>query len=156
MIKIGFTGHRILPNDPKVAERLTKTIEKLIEQGAKDFYAGGAIGWDTLCAQTVLKLRETHHDIHLHLVLPCPPVEQSARWNDRNKAVYDAILEKADSTEIVSPHYSPECMKKRNERLADLSQIMVCYCTNIKKRSGSAQTIRSAQSKNAVIINLAQ
>lgn len=152
MKSIGFTGHRILPKDPTLAEKLSAQLEQLIAEGATDFYAGGAIGWDMLCENTVLRLREKHPHIRLHLVLPCPPEEQTARWNAPLITMYNSILEKADSVEIVSPHYCDNCMKTRNLRLVTLSECIVCYCSSF--RSGTAQTIRMAQSKDVRVIHL--
>ena len=152
MTSIGFTGHRQLPNDPTLPERLISLLEQLISEGATEFYAGGAIGWDMLCERTVLQLRAKHPHIHLHLVLPCPPAEQTARWGKALIAEYYRILAAADSVETVCSRYTDACMKKRNERLVELSEAIVCYCSSF--RSGTAQTIRIAQSKNIRIIHL--
>ena len=57
-----FTGHRELPTDdlPEISKRLEDTLVALIEQGYCYFGAGGALGFDTLAAQTVLRLRERY------------------------------------------------------------------------------------------------
>lgn len=67
-----FTGHRELPTDdlPEISKRLEDTLVKLIEQGYRYFGAGGALGFDTLAAQVVLRLRERYPQIRLILVLP--------------------------------------------------------------------------------------
>ena len=52
-----FTGHRILKITDTLSERLRETLIKFIENGATDFYAGVAIGWDMLCENTVLQLK---------------------------------------------------------------------------------------------------
>ena len=81
MKNICFTGHRQIRNDGTLTIRLEETLRNLIEQhGATDFYSGSAIGWDTLCAKTVLKLRSTYPHIRLHLVFPCCEAEQTASW----------------------------------------------------------------------------
>ena len=68
-----FTGHRELPTDdlPEISKRLEDTLLTLIEQGYCYFGAGGALGFDTLAAQAVLRLRERYPQIRLILVLPC-------------------------------------------------------------------------------------
>ena len=68
-----FTGHRDIPFFciPSLKRKLKKTVEDLINQGYCYFGAGGALGFDTLAAQTVLDLRKTHSQIKLILVLPC-------------------------------------------------------------------------------------
>ena len=152
MKSIGFTGHRHIPNDPTLNERLIAVLEQLISDGACDFYAGGAYGWDMLCERAVLKLRQKHPHIRLHLVLPCPPEAQTRKWSAPLIAEYDRILAAADSIEVVSPRYTDQCMKKRNARLVELSECMVCYCSHF--RSGTAQTIRMAEGSNVRIIHL--
>ena len=43
-------------------------------------------------------------------------------------------------------------MKRRNERLVELADYCICYCTN--PRSGTGQTVRMAKDKGIDIINL--
>ena len=54
-----FTGHRKIPSDryELVAKRLKDEVEELIKQGYTYFGAGGALGFDTLAAQTVLEIK---------------------------------------------------------------------------------------------------
>ena len=68
-----FTGHRVLPilQVSSIRQRLRKTLEDLIEQGYCFFGTGGALGFDTIAAQTVLNLRKKYQQIRLILVLPC-------------------------------------------------------------------------------------
>ena len=68
-----FTGHRHLPEDqkPEITARLENAIVSLIHSGYLYFGAGGALGFDTLAAQTVLRLRRSYPLIKLILVLPC-------------------------------------------------------------------------------------
>ena len=68
-----FTGHRSLPAEelPEISRHLEDTLIALIEQGYCYFGAGGALGFDTLAAQMVLRLRERYPQIRLILVLPC-------------------------------------------------------------------------------------
>ena len=105
MVKsICFTGHRHIAKEklPAALAELRRVLETAIPQGFVDFYAGGALGWDTYCAQTVLDLREEYPCIALHLVLPCSRAEQTARWTEAQKAAYDCIYREADSCEFVS------------------------------------------------------
>ena len=118
-------------------------LETAIPQGFVDFYAGGALGWDTYCAQTVLDLREEYPCIALHLVLPCSRAEQTARWTEAQKAAYDCIYREAD------------CMRLRNKRLVELADCCVCFCGEPEGRSGTAQTVRMARQKGIPVINLA-
>ena len=150
-----FTGHRNIKSDPNLTLHLENTLRRLIqEEKAKEFYSGGAIGWDTLCAQTVLNLRNEFPHIRLNLILPCRNEEQTALWNDYDKKLFMEILSAADSVEFTSDKYYNGCMKKRNQRLVELSDCCVC-CYNIRNKfSGTGQTVRMAESKGIPIINL--
>lgn len=54
-----FTGHReILESEGAVKARLMGILEELIHQGYRYFGAGGARGFDSLAAKTVLELKE--------------------------------------------------------------------------------------------------
>ena len=152
-----FTGHRTIAEDKeKLSARLYAFLERLVtEQKVTDFYTGGAVGWDTLAALTVLKLRESYPEVKLHLVLPCPFEEQSAKWNEAQKAEYQHILSLADSLEQVSDRYYNGCMKARNARLVELaSDYCICYWNPKDFRSGTGQTVRMAKKKGIEVINL--
>lgn len=148
-----FTGHRIIKQSNELTEHLTATIKRLIENGVTDFYAGGAIGWDMLCENTVLALRNDYPQIKLHLVLPCSPAEQCAKWSQTHKNEYDKIFALANSIELTSSFYYNGCMKKRNTRLTELGNICICYW-NGNQQSGTYQTINIASKKAIDIINL--
>ena len=150
-----FTGHRQVPFSPILNTRLRKAIKKLIEDGAVDFYSGGALGWDMLCARIVLSLREGSPEIRLHMILPCPAEEQSKSWNSADKSVFNEILRQADSVEIVSQRYYEGCMKQRNLKLVEKADCCVCYYNPARYASGTGQTVRLAEKKGIKIINLA-
>ena len=101
--------------------------ERLIKQGVTDFYDGGAIGFDMLAAETVIELKAEYPDIKLHMLLPCPANEQIKGWNKTQITRYQKILQAADSISIVSEHYTKDCMKRRNERLVELSDCCIYH-----------------------------
>lgn len=154
MKSVCFTGHRHIINKEKLQNRLTATIEQLISDGVTDFYAGGAIGFDTLAANTVLLLREKYPHIKLHLILPCCKSDQTAKWTAEQIAEYDKILSAADSTEYICEKYYYGCMKTRNARLVELADCCVCYYDSKNSASGTGQTVRMAERKKIHITNL--
>ena len=155
MKHICFTGHRNIKISQDLAPHLEEILRKLIqEENAVEFYSGGAIGWDMLCAQTVLNLRNEFPHIRLNLILPCGNEEQTALWNATDKKLFMEILSAADSIEFTSDKYYNGCMKKRNQRLVELSDCCVCYYNIRNKFSGTGQTVRMAESKGVPIINL--
>jgi len=149
-----FTGHRKMKTSPKLEKTLADTLKELIEkENVTTFYAGGAVGWDTICAKTVIRLKKEYPFIKLALILPCPAEEQTKLWSEDNKTLYYKILNHADSVECVSGKYFTGCMKLRNERLVLLSDICVCYFDGSSK-SGTSQTVRIATECGLQIINL--
>ena len=154
---ICFTGHRnISEGGEALSDQLYTLLERFVaEQKVTDFYAGGAVGFDALAAMTVLKLRESYPQVKLHLVLPCPYEDLSAKWNDAQKTEFQHITSLANSTEEVSDHFYNGCMKTRNARLVELATMScVCYWNPKNFRSGTGQTVRMAQKKGIEVINL--
>lgn len=156
MKSICFTGHRQIDESSALKECLQKKLKEMIAAGCTDFYAGGAIGWDTLCAGTILTLRGGYPHIRLHLVLPCSPEEQTAKWKDAEKSEYYYILRAADSVEQISVCYQGGCMKRRNAKLVEYADICVCYYHPQRIRSGTGQTVRMAEKKGLPICNFAE
>lgn len=149
-----FTGHRFLPENEKekISLALESTVLSLIHSGYRYFGAGGALGFDTLAAQTVLRLRQSYPDIRLILVLPC--ISQADKWPPADVAVYREIMEQADKVVYTSQAYTAGCMFKRNRHLVDHSSVCICYLG--KSTGGTAYTVDYARKCGLKIINLAE
>lgn len=67
-----FTGHRKIPLDQleSVTQRLRDAVIASIKDGYLYFGAGGALGFDTLAAQTVLNLKKDYPRLSLSLSYP--------------------------------------------------------------------------------------
>jgi len=148
-----FTGHRELPADrySAIALKTETVIEELIQKGYRYFGAGGALGFDTLAAQAILRLQKRYPEICLILVLPCP--EQSAGWSSENKRIYEEIKAAAHKVVYTSESYTKGCMHKRNRHLADNSSICIAYLT--KEKGGTFYTVNYARKKGILVINVA-
>ena len=148
-----FTGHRsIEPAHARLIPGiLDQILRTLIRHGATFFYAGGALGFDTVAAIAVLRLKKEFPHIKLNLILPCK--DQARNWNETNRAIYEAILEQADSVEYASSHYTSYCMHDRNRRLVDSAQLCIAYCEH--SGGGSAYTMGYALKNEKEVINLA-
>ncbi len=72
-----FTGHRNIKNTAEIKKRLYILLEEVIQNGAVVFLAGGASGFDLLCEETIISLREKYPHIRLHIIMPCPEIEQT-------------------------------------------------------------------------------
>lgn len=124
----------------------------LIHEGYLYFGAGGALGFDTMAAQTILKLQSTYPDIRLILVLPC--VSQTRGWSTSDTEEYERIKGLANKVVYVSQEYSRGCMFKRNRHLVDNSSVCVCYLS--ENSGGTAYTANYAKTKDVTVINIAK
>ena len=148
-----FTGHRVIPSGEKETIRnlLETAIEKAIQDGYRFFGAGGALGFDTLAAQTVLTLKQQYPHIRLILVLPC--INQANGWKQADIDEYERIKSLADKVVYTSTEYTYGCMHKRNRHLVDNSSLCICYLTKVS--GGTAYTVRYAENKKISVFNLA-
>ncbi len=127
---------------------LRTTLELFASSGMREFICGGALGFDTLAATEVLRLKERFPDISLFLALPCR--DQAARWTSAQKKTYDAILQKADKVEWLFDHYVPGCMQMRNRFMVDHADVCVAYYTG--RPGGTMQTIQYAKEKGVRLL----
>ena len=151
-----FTGHRKMKDDEgEISEKLYSLIERLYdEESISVFYAGGAVGFDTVAAKCVLRLKEKHKYVKLHLILPCSNEEQTRNLTASQRNEFNDILKRADSVEYTSPHYFKGCMSRRNKRLVECAEnCCICYYDSTIK-SGTAQTVELAKKKGLKIYDL--
>ncbi len=150
-----FTGHRIIPKSIKeiLRDKLKENIIKLIEEYDVDtFISGGALGFDTIAAETVIDIRNEYPNIKLKMYLPC--YGQSKRWNYENQYKYRLIVANADEViYIVKRNYTNDCMKLRNIKMIWDSKYCIAFYKN--DRSGTSYTVKNAQLHNVKIINIA-
>lgn len=121
-----FTGHRIIKekeiDDLKI--RLEQEIINLIEKDVVFFVCGRALGFDTIVALTILKL----------------------------KKVYKNILSLSDRIICISDRYTSDCMLNRNRYMVNISYYCICYLR--KNKSGTAYTVNYAKELNLQIVFL--
>lgn len=122
-----------------------------IEQGYQYFGAGGALGFDTLAAQTVLNLKQWYPCIKLILVLPCE--DQAARWRANDVKEYERIKSHADKIVYTADRYFNGCMQK-NRHLVDGSSLCICYLA--KQEGGTAYTVQYAREKGLRVVNIVE
>lgn len=168
-----FTGHRTMSDQEKqiVAVRLRQVIAALVKEGVVYYGAGGALGFDTLAAQTVLEMKKEYPQLRLILVLPCE--DQTRNWRSEDIEIYEDIKARCDKVVYVSllapggnahcgdlrptrtsRRYTPDSMYKRNRHLVDHSGTCICYLT--REGGGTAYTVGYAWKKGVHITNLAE
>lgn len=147
-----FTGHRFISGDAvQMQDRLSCEVENLINvHGVNTFYAGGALGFDTLAAECVLSLKGKYPFVNLVLALPCK--NQAEKWSADNKQRYISILQRADVVYYVSDVYNESCMHKRNDYMLANSKYCVCYLRH--SGGGTYYTVNRARSMGRELIEL--
>lgn len=147
-----FTGHRTLYKPAsEISKDLDRVVREMYDRGFRRFCCGGAVGFDTLAEQAVLRLKEEHDDVRLTLILPC--LEQTKKWKAEDVAVYEEILALADETIYTSEHFTPFCMHVRNRRLVDESSVCIAYL--VTDAGGTAATVKYARQQGIEIVNIA-
>jgi uncharacterized phage-like protein YoqJ len=150
-----FTGHRTLTESETntVTLRLDKTIRYLVQNcGTRDFYAGGALGFDTISALAVLEAKKEFPEIALHILVPCRG--QDSKWSASERKLYEKINNAADSVELLSERYYRGCMHARNRALLDAGALCVCCLREGTTTGGTAYTVKTAVRRGIPVINL--
>lgn len=148
-----FTGHRKINQNEmiEVVYRLGDEIEGLIDMGVNNFISGGALGFDTIAALSVILLRDQGYRIRLIMALPC--IGQDKLWNEKDREIYALILKYADEVRyIYEGEYKKDCMRERNKYMVDNSSYCISYLR--RGRSGTSQTVAYAQKQGLEIIRL--
>lgn len=156
-----FTGHRSekLPKGDALKHlriKLSKEIEKAIQDGCNTFLFGGAYGWDLMAAEEVIKKRaviDFNNPRYIRLIAIIPFEEQAVRYSLSDHELYYEIMSKCDDVITLNTHYNSHCYAQRNQYMVERSSRVICYW-NGQARSGTAQTIHMAEKENLEIINL--
>ena len=150
-----FTGHRDLPQGE--VERLEKEagmlIQQLIREGVTEFRVGGAVGFDMIMAELLLRLRDEEKQ-PIRIISMIPYTEWQRKWQSGEKNRQDRILQKSDEVKMIRNSFCKCVYMIRNHALADGAQFCIAYCT--KPTGGSAWTVRFARQNGLKVFNLAE
>ena len=147
-----FTGHRILTANEAAAIlcKLDSILLPLIERKVRVFWLGGALGFDTLAAEHLLKLKQQYPQIVIYLALPFE--EYRNRWSEAQKSRAAHIDMQADQIVYCSHTPSKSAFLQRNRYMVDRSCYCIAYCNH--STGGTAYTLHYAQRKGRIIQNL--
>ena len=147
-----FTGHREIAKFEleNIRIKVEKEISELIKWGISNFICGGAIGFDILCGEIVLKLKMNGANVKLILALPCK--SQSKYFSATDKERYNELISRADEVIYTSENYFNGCMHKRNRFMVDNSKYIIAYCK--KNTGGSYYTREYAKSMGLELIDV--
>lgn len=154
-----FSGHRSqnLPwrfNDEDerclaVKNTLRLEILKAIQKNYRIFLCGMAIGFDMLCASTVLELKKDFPDLKLIGALPCKTQEKF--WNAKDKKIYREMLTKLDAIRCIYDEYiGAECMIERNKYMVNNSSLLIALYNNIS--GGTKFTVDYAKKQGLEVV----
>jgi len=155
-----FTGHREskLPwgyneDDPR-CRRLKRLMFDAIGAaygvGYRHFICGMASGCDMWFGEAVLRLREERPDVTLEAAVPCE--EQAALWPAALKKRYDRLVTACDTVTLVSRHYSPACMMRRNRYMVDRASLLLAVYTGAP--GGTRNTLMYAMQQGVRCVEL--
>ncbi len=145
-----FTGPRSqnLPwkfneNDDRYFMLRDNTKEKIklaITLGYEYFLCGMALGFDMMCAEIVIELKNQFPRIKLCAILPCK--NQEVRWNEKLQTRYKNLLENCDNIFYVNEEFTENCMLERNKYMVDNSSLVIAYSNSFK--GGTKYTVNYA------------
>ena len=144
-----FSGNREIAGDPdELFESVREKVEALIEKGYTDFYAGGAVGFDTLCERCVLALKNKYP--HIRLILAVPFEGQERHWSISAQKAYSEVLKSADEVVILCKAPSKSAFFVRNRYMVDRSNTIIYY--QRKSGGGTEATVEYAKKQGLELI----
>jgi len=121
------------------------------KQGLHTFLCGMERGFDLLCAQTVLELRQSKEYSHIKLIAVQPYIGHS--FSDEWGEIHKEVINAADGIMFTSMKASTtECYQVCNKYMIDNSSRLICFCN--EQESGTSQTILMAKEHGHSVDNL--
>ena len=154
-----FTGHRSQKLPWKFDEKdircismkrnLKKEIEKSINDGYNTFLCGMALGFDMICAETVISLKKKFPNIKIIGALPCKT--QDLKWPQKERNRYHNLLEQLDGIRcIYNTYVGAKCMIERNHFMVNNSSKIIALFDG--QNGGTKDTINYAKKQNLDIV----
>ena len=119
-----------MPNEPQLqqkAEIQDEILRLFWKNGARHFLSSMELGFPTLAAQAVLKLKK---DYPLTLECVLPYEEQASDWKESERDLYFSILERCDKETMLQTLYTPDCLQNCHRYLLAHSNLVLTshYC----------------------------
>ena len=147
-----FSGHRYIAasHRMRIKELLVRAIRYCYAEGCREFYNGGALGFDITAAEVFLAIKDELPDARLVMILPC--AGQDTKWGMEERERFKRVLYLADEVICMSPAYYDGCMQVRNRELVSRSDILIAYLG--QRTGGTAYTVKLAESRGLRVFNL--
>ena len=141
-VTCSVTGHRVLTNDFD-RNALDEKFGEIISRGYEYFLIGMALGFDTECFFSLLRLKDKGADVKTVAVLPCS--DQAKKFSEEDGKNYNFLLSKADFVAAEPRTYFKNCMLIRNNFLVENSSLLLAYYDGEKKEGGTYYTVKKAE-----------
>ena len=142
---VAFAGHRFDWHCIGVENKIPLVLEELIQKGYTIFYDGNSGAFDKKCATAVIELKHKYPHIKLIRIL-------TYYHHEKDKYEIPSCYDGSILPDIEELHYKQKIIK-RNEWIIDNCDILVCHIQNTYK-SGAYRTLKYAQKKNKIVINI--
>ncbi len=129
-----FVGDQDLPayRIKTTRQRLEETVDSLVREGVRCFFASGIPGFELLAAEAVIRYRMRHPDAGVQLVFIPPGKGETAGRPQEDLEKIGALRETAD--QVLDPALYPELARPDTRRcwLADHSMACVTYFSHLR------------------------
>lgn len=151
-----FTGHRYIPetDEGALGALIAEEAGLLYKLGFDTFLTGGALGFDTLAARELLRMKKYGGFPNLKLVLVLPYLGQESRWPQNARMMYEYIKRRADDVIYTGDVYADGLLLRRDRYMVEHSSHCVAYLQGDRTRGGTAYTVRYARQKGLGVTNL--
>ena len=147
-----FTGHRRI--DPSqvaaIRQRICDALRICYSDQIRWFMCGGALGFDTIAAEEIIRFRHDRPDVGLFLAIPC--TGQADFWPYPDQIKYNEIRKLADDEIVLSDRYYNGCMQMRNRFMVQHSRRCISYLSYLS--GGTGYTVRYALANHCEVMNL--
>ncbi len=147
-----FSGHRDVKEKdiPAILSRVEAITDSLEAKGVIYYGVGGALGFDTLMAEYIIKRRERDNRLKLIEILPYPDYRKY--WTAQQQRRAEVIDSKADKIVYCSKFPSKAAYLARDRHMVDGSAYCVAYCE--KPSGGTAYTVKYALEQGLTVLNV--
>ncbi len=158
-ITVAFSGNRhitppqnliIKDLEGDVRSILSEIIAQCYAEGKRVFLSGGAVGFDLIAAEEVIRFRASHHNVQLIFIVPFEG--QEAKYSEREKEHYIDLISQSNQVVTISTEYNISAYHLRNDYLIEHSSQLIAY--NNRKGRGTASTVKRAAKRGVEIINI--
>lgn len=148
--KFSFPLEEDSPELRRLQSELMQAVFAAAGDGYTSFYCGAAWGFDILAGEAVLAASRDFPS--LRLLCAVPYAGQANSFSDAWRRRYNALLARAQDTQILRQNYTRDCYMARNRHMVDRSSLLICYFDG--KPGGTAATVSYARKKGLTVVNL--